>query len=196
MFRDAESRVDAGCNVLIVTDRGATRDDLVIPVLLAVSGLNNYLVRKGKRGLVSIVADTCEACEVHHYATLLGYGASAIHPYGVYATLDYYDLSDKKEAYRSAAEKGIIKIMSRMGISTIVGYQGAQLFEAVGISKEVVDEYFTGTVSRIGGLTLIKSKKSILNATKLHLAKKQMMLFRRMAVSSIVSKANITCSIR
>lgn len=166
LFRDAESRVDAGCNVLIVTDRGATRDDLVIPVLLAVSGLNNYLVRKGKRGLVSIVADTCEACEVHHYATLLGYGASAIHPYGVYATLDYYDLSDKKEAYRSAAEKGIIKIMSRMGISTIVGYQGAQLFEAVGISKEVVDEYFTGTVSRIGGLTLDQIEEEYLERYK------------------------------
>lgn len=118
------------------------------------AGLNNYLVRKGKRELASIIVDTGEACETHHYATLLGYGASAIHPYGVYATLNYNHLAERVDTYRQAALNGIIKIMSRMGISTIIGYQGAQLFEAVGIAKEVVDRYFTGTESRIGGLNL------------------------------------------
>ncbi|WP_057743287.1 glutamate synthase large subunit [Liquorilactobacillus capillatus] len=154
MFKDAESEIDNGASLVILTDRGATQEQLIIPVLLAVSGLNNYLVRKGKRELASIIVDTGEACEIHHYATLLGYGASAIHPYGVYATLLANKLGDKLENYRKAAEKGIVKIMSRMGISTIVGYQGAQLFEAVGLSQAVVNEYFTGTESRIGGLSL------------------------------------------
>ncbi|KRM89336.1 glutamate synthase large subunit [Liquorilactobacillus vini] len=154
MFKAAENQIDNGANLIILTDREATRDKLIIPVLLAVSGLNNYLVRKSKRELVSIIVDTGEACEVHHFATLLGYGASAIHPYGAYTTLIAYGLGDKLENYRQAAEKGIVKVMSRMGISTIIGYQGAQLFEAVGLSQKVVDEYFTGTESRIGGLTL------------------------------------------
>lgn len=154
MFKAAENQIDQGANLIILTDRGATRDQLIIPVLLAVAGLNNYLVRKSKRELASIIVDTGEACEIHHFATLLGYGASAIHPYGAYATLSAYGLADHLENYRQAAEKGIIKIMSRMGISTIVGYQGAQLFEAIGLSQAVVDEYFTGTESRIGGLTL------------------------------------------
>lgn len=125
-----------------------------MPILLAVSGLHNYLVEKGKRGLASIVVDSAEVCEVHHYSMLIGYGASAIHPYGAYTTLKDFDLADKIENYRKAAEKGIVKVMSRMGISTIAGYQGAQLFEAVGVSQKVVDKFFTGTASRIGGLTL------------------------------------------
>lgn len=154
LFKRAETAVDTGATLLILTDRGATEDKLIIPVLLAVAGLNNYLVRKGKRGMASIIVDTGEACEVHHYAALIGYGASAIHPYGAYATLRAYDLADQVETYRSACEKGIIKVMSRMGISTIAGYHGAQLFEAVGLSQDVVDEYFTGTQSRIGGLSL------------------------------------------
>ena len=127
---------------------------MAIPVLLAVSGLHNYLVRKGKRALASLIVDTAEVCEVHHYAMLVGYGASGIHPYGAYETLHYYDMSDHVENYRQACEKGLIKIMSRMGISTIAGYHGAQLFEAVGISPQVTEVYFTGTVSRIGGLSL------------------------------------------
>ncbi|MCI1986925.1 MAG: glutamate synthase large subunit [Lactobacillus sp.] len=154
LFRAAETAVDAGKNLLILTDRDAGKSKLVMPILLAVSGLNNYLVRKGKRGLASILVDTGEACEVHHYAALLGYGASAIHPYGVYATLKAYNMGAALETYRHASEKGIIKVMSRMGISTISGYQGAQLFEAVGLANHVVEEYFTGTQSRLGGIDL------------------------------------------
>ncbi|WP_312730461.1 glutamate synthase central domain-containing protein, partial [Enterococcus sp.] len=132
----------------------AQEGKVAIPILLAVSGLHNYLVRKGKRSLASIVVDTAEVCEVHHYAMLVGYGASGVHPYGAYQTLAHFELSEKIESYRKACEKGIVKIMSRMGISTIAGYHGAQLFEAVGISEKVISEYFTGTVTRIGGLSL------------------------------------------
>lgn len=104
--------------------------------------------------MASLVVDSAEVCEVHHFATLIGYGASGIHPYGAYATLNDFTIENGLENYRKAAEKGIVKVMSRMGISTIAGYHGAQLFEVVGISQPVTDKYFTGTASRIGGLSL------------------------------------------
>lgn len=154
LFKEAEAKVDAGATILVLTDRDRQKGQLAIPILLAVAGLHNHLVRQGKASQVSLVVDTAEVCEVHHYAMLIGYGASAIHPYGAYETLAFYHLEDKIESYRKACEKGIIKIMSRMGISTIAGYQGAQLFEAVGISSAVIEEYFTGTVTRIEGLSL------------------------------------------
>ncbi|MDT2685656.1 glutamate synthase large subunit [Enterococcus gallinarum] len=157
LFKESEAKIDQGATILVLSDREPIAPQLgkmAIPVLLAVSGLHNYLVRKGKRALASLIVDTAEVCEVHHYAMLVGYGASGIHPYGAYETLHYYDMSDHVENYRQACEKGLIKIMSRMGISTIAGYHGAQLFEAVGISPQVTEVYFTGTVSRIGGLSL------------------------------------------
>lgn len=153
-FLEAETKVNQGATILILSDRGAGKQQRPIPVLLAVSGLHNYLVRQGKGAAVSIVVDTAEACEVHHFATLIGYGASAVHPYGAYATLRHFGREEQLETYRKACEKGLIKVMSRMGISTIAGYQGAQLFEAVGISAPVVEKYFTGTATRIGGLSL------------------------------------------
>lgn len=154
MFKQVEEKADNGATVVVLSDRGYQDGLMQMPILLAVSGLHNYLVRKGKRGLVSIVVDSAEVCEVHHFAALIGYGASAIHPYGAYATLSDFGLSEKADSYRKAAEKGIVKVMSRMGISTIAGYQGAQLFEAVGLSDKVVEEFFTGTTTRIGGLSL------------------------------------------
>ena len=103
------------------------KNQTTIPMLLAVSGLNNYMVVKGKASQFSIVVDTAEAIEVHHFATLVGYGAAAVHPYGAYATLKEYGKDELAfEKYRKAAEKGIVKVMSRMGISTILGYKGAQ----------------------------------------------------------------------
>lgn len=159
LFREAEAKIDQGATILILSDRNATKGKRPIPMLLAVSGLYNYLVRQRKGAKASIVVDTAEVCEIHHYATLIGYGASGIHPYGAYATLNYFGLEEKVEQYRQACEKGIIKIMSRMGISTVAGYHGAQLFEVVGISKDVTDKYFTGTVSRIGGLSLAQIEK-------------------------------------
>jgi len=141
---------------------------------LAVSGLHNYLVRKGKRSLASIVADTAEVCEVHHYAMLVGYGASGVHPYGAYQTLAHFELSEKIESYRTACAKGIVKIMSRMGISTIAGYHGAQLFEAVGISEKVIAEFFTGTVTRIGGLSLAQIEQEYLTRYEAAYGEKRM----------------------
>ena len=154
LCKEAEAQVDAGVSILVLTDRQRKKGDVAIPILLAVSGLYNYLVRQGKGSLVSLVVDSGEVCEVHHCALLIGYGASGIHPYLAYATLDVYGLSDKVENYRKACEKGLVKVMSRMGISTVAGYQGAQLFEALGIASQVTEQYFTGTASRIGGLNL------------------------------------------
>lgn len=162
MFKQAEEAVNHGATILILSDRNPEKDQLILPSLLAVAGLHNYLVRKGKGGQASIVIDSAEITEVHHFALLLGYGASAVHPYGAYATLEAIGLGDKRANYHDACEKGIIKIMSRMGISTISGYHGAQLFEAVGIDPEVIDKYFTGTASRIGGLDLAQIEEEYL----------------------------------
>lgn len=154
LFRQAEEKIDQGATILILSDREFRKKKRPIPILLAVSGLYNYLVRQKKGSFVSLIADTAEACEIHHFSCLIGYGVSAIYPYGVYDTLAHLGKTEQIENYRKAAEKGIIKVVSRMGISTIAGYQGAQLFEAVGLLEEVVQKYFTGTVSRIGGLSL------------------------------------------
>ncbi|WP_376713213.1 glutamate synthase large subunit [Enterococcus raffinosus] len=162
MFKEAESAIDKGATILILSDRGAVQEKMAMPILLAVSGLHNHLVRKGKASLASLVVDSAEVCEVHHFATLIGYGASGIHPYGAYATLTDFNIENGLENYRKAAEKGIVKVMSRMGISTIAGYHGAQLFEVVGISQPVTDKYFTGTASRIGGLSLYQIEEEYL----------------------------------
>lgn len=154
VFKEAETKIDNGGTIIVLSDRNRQKGEMAIPILLAVSGLHNYLVSRGKGSLASIVADTAEACEVHHCGMLVGYGASGVHPYLAYASLLAYNLSDKVENFRKACEKGLIKVMSRMGISTVAGYHGAQLFEAVGISSTVVEQYFTGTASRIGGLSL------------------------------------------
>ncbi|WP_407929210.1 glutamate synthase large subunit [Agrilactobacillus fermenti] len=155
MFRQAEYEIDHGAALLILSDQGIDESQLVIPTLLATAGLNHYLVEKGKRGLASIIVASAEPCEIHHYATLLGYGASAIYPYGAYETLRYYEMAAAIPKYIKGCVKGIIKIMSRMGISTINGYQGAQLFEAIGLSSKVVNTYFPGTPSRIEGIDLM-----------------------------------------
>ena len=154
LFKQAENAIDQGTTIIILSDEHAREGRLTIPVLLAVAGLHNYLVSQGKDTAASIVVNTAEACEIHHFACLLGYGAAAIHPYGAFATLRQRGLAQCLDNYCEAAVNGIIKIMSRMGISTIAGYQGAQLFEAVGLANSVVDQYFTGTPSRIGGLDL------------------------------------------
>lgn len=167
MFKEAESAIDNGGTILILSDRGAEKTKMTMPILLAVSGVHNYLVRKGKASLASLVVDSAEVCEVHHFATLIGYGASGIHPYGAYATLNDFDIENGLENYRKAAEKGIVKVMSRMGISTIAGYHGAQLFEVVGISQPVTEKYFTGTASRIGGLSLNQIEEEYLQRHQL-----------------------------
>jgi len=150
-------------NVLILSDRGVNREFAAIPSLLAVSGLHHYLIREGLRMRVSLVIETGEAREVHHFALLIGYGCSVINPYLAFETLDgmirdeMLPNVDHKIAcmnFAKAATKGVVKVMSKMGISAVQSYHGAQVFEAVGLRQDVIDEYFTGTASRIGGIGL------------------------------------------
>ncbi len=150
-------------NVLILSDRGVTKDYAPIPALLAVAGLHHYLIREGLRTRVSLVLETGDAREVHHFSLLIGYGCSAINPYVAFETIDDMIREgvltgiDHKTAcknYVKAASKGVIKVMSKMGISTIQSYRGAQVFEALGIRQDVIDHYFTWTPSRVGGIGL------------------------------------------
>jgi len=155
MCSSVEDLVDDQTTMIVLSDRGCAKGKMSIPILLAVSALQNYMVDKGKGANFSIIVDSAEVCEVHHFATLIGYGASAIHPYAAYATLiNYSQQKANLEKYRKACVKGIVKVMSRMGISTMKGYKGAQLFEALGLSEDVVSKYFTGTLTRIGGINL------------------------------------------
>ena len=152
----------SGANIVILSDRGVDENHVAIPSLLAVSAIEQYLVRTKKRTAVSIILESAEPREVHHFAALLGYGARAINPYLAQETIaglidgglldkDFHAAVDD---YNSAVLHGIVKIASKMGISTIQSYQSAQIFEAIGIRKEVIDRYFTNTVSRVGGIGL------------------------------------------
>ena len=162
LFVEADRAFRDGANMLILSDRGTDENHAAIPSLLAVSALNRHLVNMKKRTSVSLILESAEPCEVHHFATLLGYGASAINPYLAEDTIrgliddglldkDYYAaVSD----YDQAILKGIVKIADKMGISTIQSYRGSQIFEAIGINKDVIDRYFTNTVCRVGGISL------------------------------------------
>lgn len=150
-------------NVLILSDRGVTHEYAPIPALLAVAGLHHYLIREGLRTRVSLVLETGEAREVHHFALLIGYGCSAVNPYTAFETIDdmiregHLTGIDHKTACKNfvkAGSKGVIKVMSKMGISSIQSYRGAQVFEALGLKQDVVDHYFTWTPSRVGGIGL------------------------------------------
>ncbi|MDR1206442.1 MAG: glutamate synthase large subunit [Peptococcaceae bacterium] len=162
LFFAADIAMNSGYNIIILSDRGVGEYKIPIPALLAVSGLHHHLVRKGTRTKISLVIETGEAREAHHLALLTGYGANAVCPYLAYHTLAkmtedrMLSLSPEKAVYvyRKAMTKTIVKIMSKMGISTIRSYHGAQIFEALGVGETVIDEYFTGTTSRIGGVTL------------------------------------------
>ncbi|WP_219835793.1 glutamate synthase large subunit [Paenibacillus sp. R14(2021)] len=163
MCEAADRVMRKGHNVLILSDRGVDRENAAIPSLLAVSALHHHLIREGTRTKVSILLESGEPREVHHFALLLGYGVSAVNPYLAFETLDdmirqgmlkgiTHDKAVKN--FIKAATKGVVKILSKMGISTIQSYRGAQIFEAVGLNSELVDEYFTWTETRIGGIGL------------------------------------------
>lgn len=164
LFAQAEQYVRDGATILILTDRQVSAKQAPIPALLATSGLHHHLIRKGLRTLCGIVVETGEAREVNHFCLLIGYGASAICPYLALATvraLAEQEVLEKPvkpdaaaDAYVTAVKKGILKTLSRMGISTVRSYRGAQIFEAIGLSKEVTDTYFAGTASRVGGIGL------------------------------------------
>lgn len=160
IFQEANRLIAEGVSILVLSDINMNNETPAIPSLLAVSGLHQHLIREGSRTDVSIIAETGEAREVHHFAALIGYGADAITPYLAYATLNQaivgnhlsHRYLDAVSTYIKSVTEGIVKVMSKMGISTIQSYRGAQVFEAIGISREVIDRYFTGTASRIGGI--------------------------------------------
>ncbi|MTI80299.1 MAG: glutamate synthase large subunit [Firmicutes bacterium] len=163
LFQEASAAISDGANLIILSDRGINKEKAAISALLASSGLHHHLVREGTRTKVSILLESGEPREVHHFAVLLGYGANAINPYLAYETLagmidkgliSEVSLKDAVKNYIKAASKGVVKVMSKMGISTIQSYTGAQIFEAIGIHQSVVDKYFTRTPSRIGGVDL------------------------------------------
>ncbi|AVX19478.1 glutamate synthase (NADH) large subunit [Carboxydocella sporoproducens DSM 16521] len=163
LCRAADAAIDAGCNYLILSDRGVDAYNAPIPALLALSCVNHHLVRNGRRTKASLILESGEPREVHHFAVLLGYGAGAINPYLAFETLDDMinqgmlpGISREKaiKNYIKAVTKGVVKVLSKMGISTIQSYRGAQIFEAIGLSQEFIDKYFTWTPSRVGGIGL------------------------------------------
>ena len=154
---DAENAVLAGTNILIVSDRKLAADRVAIPALLALSAIHQHLVEKGLRTRTGLVVETGSAREVHHFAVLAGYGAEAVHPYLALETLAH--LADDAETaakyvkhFVKAIGKGLMKVMSKMGISTYMSYTGAQIFEAVGLKQALLDKYFTGTTSQVEGI--------------------------------------------
>ena len=162
LFVQVDKAYRKGATILILSDRGVDENHVAIPSLLAVSAVHKYLVKTKKCTAMSLILESGEPREVHHFACLLGYGACAVNPYLAHATVaqlvqdgllhkDYYAAV---EDYDHAILQGIVKIASKMGISTIQSYQGSQIFECIGISREVIDTYFTGTISRIGGIAL------------------------------------------
>ena len=162
LFVEVDRAYKSGADILILSDRGVDENHVAIPSLLAVAAVHRHLVQTKKCTAMSLILESGEPREVHHFATLLGYGVSAVNPYLAHASIgkliedellnkDYYAAVDD---YDKAVLQGIIKIASKMGISTIQSYQGSRIFEAVGIGSSLIDKYFTGTVSRIGGIDL------------------------------------------
>jgi glutamate synthase (ferredoxin) len=163
LFKAADAAIAGGATILILSDKGVDRVHAPIPALLATAGLHHHLIRAGTRTRVGLVLESGEPREVHHFCLLIGYGAQAINPYLVYECLNdmihqglLQDISyhDAVKGYDKACYKGVVKVMAKMGISTIKSYCGAQIFEAVGLGEELVSKYFTWTPSRIGGIGL------------------------------------------
>ena len=166
----AEKSVDDGKNYIILTDRGISKDKAPVPSLLAVSAVHHHLINTRKRMQIDIVVESAEPREVMHFALLFGYGASIINPYMAFAAIDKLVKENKMQMdydraewnYIHALNKGLLKILSKMGISTLRSYRSAQIFEAVGISNEVINKYFEGTHSRIGGIGMEEITREIL----------------------------------
>ena len=169
LFVEVDRAYRDGANILILSDRGIDEYHVAIPSLLAVSAVSKYLVRTKKRTALALILESAEPREVHHFATLLGYGACAVNPYLAQETIrqlirdgllekDFYAaVSD----YNKAVLQGIVKIASKMGISAIQSYQGSQIFESVGLSDEIVSKYFTNTVNRVGGIGLKEIQEDV-----------------------------------
>ncbi|WP_301100717.1 glutamate synthase large subunit [Propionivibrio sp.] len=159
---EAEDAVQRGCGLLIVSDRKLDRDHVAIPALLATSAVHQHLVTHGLRTRAGLVVETGSARETHHFAVLAGYGAEAVHPYLALETLQQMVGSDEKEREKAVKHfvkgvgKGLLKVMSKMGISTYMSYTGAQIFEAIGLQKKLVDKYFTGTSTQVEGIGIFE----------------------------------------
>ena len=166
LFIDADRAIESGSRILVLSDRGVDEAHAPIPALLAISGLHHHLVREKKRAQVGLVVETGEAREVHHFALLIGFGANVINPYLALDSLsrlkqDGYISSElstqeAEDFYLNSVIKGVVKVMSKMGISTVHAYRGAQIFEAIGLNSELVDTYFTKVASRIQGIGLVE----------------------------------------
>ncbi|HLA42722.1 MAG TPA: glutamate synthase central domain-containing protein, partial [Aggregatilineales bacterium] len=164
LWNEAQQKVSEGYSFLILSDRKVSAERVPIPSLLACSSVHHHLIRSDLRTKTGIVIETAEAREVMHFALLFGYGASAVNPYGVFATIHHLfkkgvltganHYLEAEDIYIESIEKGLLKILSKLGISTLRSYRGAQTFEALGLSKEMVDKHFTGTASRIDGIGL------------------------------------------
>ena len=170
LFIECDKAYRNGANILILSDKGVDEGHVAIPSLLAVSALEQHLVKTKKKTDISIILESGEPRDVHQFATLLGYGATAIYPYLAHECIEemiQLNMLDKEvniaiDDYNEAILKGIVKIAAKMGISTLQSYQGAQIFEAIGISKEVIDTYFTNTISEVEGITLEDIEKDLI----------------------------------
>lgn len=170
LFIECDKAYRHGANILILSDKGVDEGHMAIPSLLAVSALEQHLVKTKKKTDVSIIVESGEPRDVHQFATLLGYGATAIYPYLAHECIEemiQLNMLDKEvniaiDDYNEAILKGIVKIAAKMGISTLQSYQGAQIFEAIGISKDVIDTYFTNTISEVEGITLEDIEKDLI----------------------------------
>ncbi len=163
LSRQASEAIASGHNILILSDRGISREQAAMPSLLATAAVHHHLVREGTRTRCGLVVETGDAREVHHMCLLIGYGAGAVNPWVAFATLDDMlgqglltgvDRAKAVRNYVKALNKGILKVMAKMGISTLQSYTGAQIFEAIGLNRELVDRYFAGTASRVSGIGL------------------------------------------
>jgi glutamate synthase (NADPH/NADH) large chain len=182
LCRYAVDAVEDGFEVIVLTDRSIDSEHAAIPTLLACASVHHHLIRKGLRGKVGIIVEAGDVWEVHHYACLIGFGATAINPYMALSTIRDRKIEGKlnteldekylKKNYIKAVNEGLYKVFSKMGISTLQSYQGAQIFEIIGINKDVVNRYFTGAISRIDGMGLDEIAKEILAKHELAFAKK------------------------
>ncbi len=179
---EAEKAVQSGVNILIISDRNFNKEKAPIPSLLATGAIHHHLIRKGLRSQASLVVEAGDVRETHHFATLIGYGAHAVNPYLAFATIDelqqrglihiQYEKEDLYKRYIKAVTGGLLKIFSKMGISTLQSYHGAQIFEALGVSRKVVDKCFAGTLSRIEGVDFDDIAKETLLRHKLAFSEK------------------------
>ncbi len=170
IFADVDKAIEEGINIIILSDRTMDRDKAAIPALLATAGLHHHLIRRGTRTRVGLILESGEPREVHHFALLVGYGLGAINPYLALETLDdmirqkmliTVDHEKAVKNYVKSAAKGVLKVISKMGISTIQSYSGAQIFESIGLNQEVLDKYFSWTPGRIGGVGLDTLAKEV-----------------------------------